>query len=151
MVRDNLALRKKSVGEFLRTIRTISQQSFSEDTFEDGSHSISSEPYFHDTSYKDPAMKEVLVIDRTRKILKTEQRSVIDENEYSLDRITIAVDSDGKCYLNLDDEKSSKTWKCNVTCKTLCSEEIQSIIDLKNKLDDKDSPTAESESLSTSE
>ena len=97
MVHDNLALRKKSVGEFLRIIRTINQQSFSENTFDDGSHSVSSEPYFHDTSYKDPAMKEVLVIDRTR---KTEQRSVIDENEYSLDRITIAVDSDEKCYLN---------------------------------------------------
>ena len=48
------------------------------DAFEDGSHSVSSEPYFHDTSYKDPAMKEVLVIDKT-KILKTEQQSVIDE------------------------------------------------------------------------
>ena len=33
MVRDNLALRKKSVGEFLHAIRIISQQSFSEDTF----------------------------------------------------------------------------------------------------------------------
>ena len=79
------------------------------DTFEDGSHSVSSEPYFRDTSYKNPAMKEVLVIDRKKKILKTEQRSVIDKNEYSLDRIAIAVDSDGKCYLNLDNEKSSKT------------------------------------------
>ena len=29
MVRDNLALRKKCVGEFLKTIKTISQQSFS--------------------------------------------------------------------------------------------------------------------------
>ena len=136
IVHDNLALRKKSVGEFLRTIRTISQQSFSVDTFEDGLHSVSSEPYFRDTSYKDPAIKEVLVIDRTRKILKTEQRSVIDENEYSLDRIAIAVDSDGKCYLNLDDKKSSKTWKCTITCKTLCNEEIQSIIDVKHEFSD---------------
>ena len=67
MVRDNLALRKKSVGEFLNIIRTISQQSVSVDAFEDGSPSVSSEPYFHDTSYKDPAMKEVLVIDQKRK------------------------------------------------------------------------------------
>ena len=104
MVSDNLSLRKRSVGEFLNAIRMISQQSFSVDTFEDGLHSVYSEPYFRDTSYKDPAMKEVLVIDRTRKILKTEQRSVIDENEYSLDGIDIAVDSDGKCYLNLDDK-----------------------------------------------
>ena len=117
---------KKSVGEFLKTIRTISQQSFSVDTFKDGLHSISSEPYFRDTSYKYPAMKEVLVIDQTRKI----------ENEYSLDRIAIAVYSDGKCYLNLDDEKSSKTWKCTITCKTFCSDEIQSIIDLKNEFSD---------------
>ena len=51
MVRDNLALRKKSVGELLKTIRTISQQSFSMDAFEDSSHSVSSEPYFRDTSY----------------------------------------------------------------------------------------------------
>ena len=91
------------------------------DAFEDGSHSVSSEPYFHDTSYKDPAMTEVLVIDCKKKILKTEQQSVIDENEYSLDGIAIAVDSNGKCYLNLDDEKSSKTWKCDLTCRTFCS------------------------------
>ena len=103
------------------------------DAFEDGSHSVSSEPYSHDTSYKDPAMKEVLVIDKT-KILKTEQRSVIDENEYSLDRI--AVDSDGKCYLNLDDENYTKTWKCNLTCRTFRNEEIQSIMGLKNEFSD---------------
>ena len=60
MVHDNLALRKKCVGEFLKTIRTISQQSFGVDAFEDGSHSVSSEPYFHDTSYKDPAMKGLI-------------------------------------------------------------------------------------------
>ena len=142
MVRDTLALRKKSVGEFLKTIRAISQQSFSVDAFEDGSHSVSSEPYFRDTSYKDPAMKEVLVIDQEKKILKTERRPFIDENEYSLDRIAIAVDSDGKCYLNLDDEKSSKSWKCNMTCKTFCSEDIQRIIDLKNEFSDESVETA---------
>ena len=142
MVRDNLALRKKTVGEFLKTIRTISQQSFSVDAFEDGSHSVSSEPYFRDMSYKDPAMKEVLIIDQEKKILKTEQRSIIDENEYSLDRIAIAVDSDGKCYLHLDDDKLSKSWKCNLTCKTFCSEDIQSIIDLKNEFSDESVETA---------
>ena len=42
---------------------------------------------------------------KEEKILKTEQQS---ENEYSLDLIAIAVNSDGKCYLNLDNEKSSK-------------------------------------------
>ena len=90
----------------------------------------------------DPAMIEVLVIDQEKKILKTEHRSVIDENEYSLDRIAIAVDSDGKCYLNLDDVKSSKSWKCNLTCKTFCSEDIQSIIDLKNEFSDESVETA---------
>ena len=142
LVRNNLALRRKSVGEFLNAIRMIAQQSFGVDTFEEGSHSVSSEPYFRETSYKDPAMKEVLVIDRTRRILKTEQRTVIDENEYSLDRIAIAADIDGKCYLNLDDEKSCKTWKCTIACKTLCIDEIQSIIDLKNEFSDECIETA---------
>ena len=81
-------------------------------------------------------MKEVLVIDKTKKVLKTEQRSVIDENEYSLDRIAIAVDSDGKCYLNLDNENYTKTWKCNLTCRTFRNEEFQSIMDLKNEFSD---------------
>ena len=142
LVRDNLALRRKSVGEFLNAIRMIAQQSFGVDTFEEGLHSVSSKPYFRETSYKDPAMKEVLVIDRTRRILKTEQRTVIDENEYSLDRIAIAVDIDGKCYLNLDDEKSCKTCKCTIACKTLCIDEIQSIIDLKNEFSDECVETA---------
>ena len=31
-----------------------------------------------------------------------------DKNEYSLDEIPIAVDSEGRCYLNVDDEKPPK-------------------------------------------
>ena len=44
------------------------------------------------------------------------------------------MDNDGKCHLNLhdDDENSSKTWKCGLTCRTFESEDRQSIIDLKN-------------------
>ena len=56
-------MRKISVGEFLKTIRTTSQCM---NAFEDGSHSVSSESYFCDTSYKDPAMTEVLVIDHQK-------------------------------------------------------------------------------------
>ena len=64
----------------------------------------------------------------------TKVRSFINKNEYSLDGIAIAVDNDGKCHLNLhdDDENSSKTWKCGLTCRTFESEDRQSIIDLKN-------------------
>ena len=113
VVRDHLALRRKLVGELLKTVRSISQQTFSEEAFEEGLHTLSSEPYFRDTSYKSPALKEVTVIDRENKCLVTELRS-IDENEYSLDEIPIAVDSDGKCHLNVDDEKRSKTWRCNL-------------------------------------
>ena len=46
------------------------------------------------------------------------------------------MDIDGKCYFNLHDEKSSKTWKCNLTYRTFCSEDIQSIIDLENDFSD---------------
>ena len=50
VVRDNLALRRKSVGELLKTVRLIGQQTFSEEAFEEGLHTVSSEPYFRDTS-----------------------------------------------------------------------------------------------------
>ena len=109
------------VGELLKTVRSISQQTFSEEAFEEGSHTLSSELYFRDTSYKSPALKEVTVIDHENKCLVTELRS-IDENEYSLDEIPIAVDSDGRCHLNVDDEKGSKTWRCDLTCKTFDNE-----------------------------
>ena len=135
VVRDNLALRRKLVGELLKIVRSISQQTFSEEAFEEGSHTLSSEPYFSETSYKSPALKEVMVIDRRKKCLVTELRS-IDENEYSLDEIPIAVDSDGRCHLNLDDEKGSKIWKCDLTCRTFDSEDRQIIIDLKNEFCD---------------
>ena len=46
LVRANLALRKKLVGELLKAIRAISQQSLSDDVFEEGSHTVYSEPYF---------------------------------------------------------------------------------------------------------
>ena len=60
----------------------------------------------------------------------------IDENEYSLDEISIAVDDNGRCYLNLDDDTSSKTWKCDLTCRTLDNEDKEIIIDLKNEFCD---------------
>ena len=135
VVRDHLALRRKLVGELLKTVRSISQQTFSEEAFEEGLHTLSSEPYFRDTLYKSPALKEVTVIDRENKCLVTELRS-IDENEYSLDEIPIAVDSDGRCHLNVDDEKGSKTWRCDLTCKTFDNEDRQIIIDLKNEFSD---------------
>ena len=46
VVQDILALRRKLVGELLKTVRCIGQQTFSEEVFEEGSHTISSEPYF---------------------------------------------------------------------------------------------------------
>ena len=76
------------------------------------------------------------VVDRENKCLVTESRLSIDENEYSLDEISIAVDDNGRCYLNLDDDASSKTWKCDLTCRTLDSEDKQIIIDLKNEFCD---------------
>ena len=72
VVRDNLALRRKLVGELLKTVRLIGQQTFGEEAFEEGLHTVSSEPYFCDTSYKCPALKEVTVIDRENKCLVTE-------------------------------------------------------------------------------
>ena len=135
VVRDNLALRRKLVGELLKIVRSISQQTFSEEAFEEGSHTLSSEPYFRETSYKSPALKQVTLIDRKNKCLITELRS-IRENEYSLDEIPIAVDSDGRCHLNMDDEKGSKVWKCDLTCRTFDSEDRQIIIDLKNEFSD---------------
>ena len=112
------------VGELLKAVRSISQQTFSEEAFEEGSHTLSSEPYFRDTSYKSPALKEVTVIDHENKCLATELRS-INENEYSLDEISIAVDRDGRCHLNVDDEKGSND-----------NEDRQIIIDLKNEFND---------------
>ena len=72
VVRDNLALRRKLVGELLKIVRSISQQTFSEEAFEEGSHTLSSEPYFRETSYKSPALKQVTLIDRKNKCLITE-------------------------------------------------------------------------------
>ena len=69
VVQDNLVLRRKLVGELLKTVRLIGQQTFNEEAFEEGLHTTSSEPYFRDTSYKCPALKEVTVIDRENKCL----------------------------------------------------------------------------------
>ena len=58
VVQDRLVLRRKLVGELLKTVRSISQQTFSEEAFEEGLHTLSSEPYFRDISYKSPALKK---------------------------------------------------------------------------------------------
>ena len=88
---------------------------------------------FCETSYKFPTLKEVTVIGKKNNCLVIELQLPIDKNEYSLDEISIAVDSDGKCYLNVDDVKPFKTWKCDLTCRTFGSEDRQIIIDLKNE------------------
>ena len=137
LVNGNLALRRKLVGELLKTIRTISQQSLSDDIFEEGSHTVSSEPYFHDAAYKDPALEEVTIIDRKSRSLVTEMKSFIDENEYSLEDVVIAVDKNGKCYLELEDlQLSSKTWKCSLTCKKFCVKDRQTVMNLKSVFTD---------------
>ena len=52
----------------------VSQQSLDDDTFEEGSHTVSSEPhtYFHDVAYKDLALEEVTIIDCKSRRLATE-------------------------------------------------------------------------------
>ena len=55
---NNLALRKKLVGELLKTIRSIAQQAISSDTFEDGLHTVSSEPYYAEIAYKSAVIRE---------------------------------------------------------------------------------------------
>ena len=46
------------------------------------------------------------------------------------------MDDNGRCYLNLDDDTSSKTWKCDLTCRILDKEDKQIIIDLINEFCD---------------
>jgi len=135
LVHENLSLRKKMVGEFMKSVRSISQQWIDDDTFEEGLHTVSSEPYFLDTSYKMTASREITVIDRKNRCLTTEARSVIDKNEFSLEGIIIAVDNDGKCYFKLEGGKVAnppKTWKCDFRCKAFCNEDKQNIMELKN-------------------
>ena len=101
-----LALRRKLVGELLKVVRSVGQHTFSEEMFEEGSHTVSSEPYFWETSYKSPLLKEATVID-WKKCLATELCLPNGEHEYLLNVIPIAVDIDGRCYLTMDEEKQS--------------------------------------------
>ena len=101
LVRDNLALRKKLVGELLKTIRGISQQSITNDSFEEGSHTVSSEPYYHKTLYKFPTLREITIIDSENKCLANKMKSHIDKDEFSLEGIVIAVDSKGRCLMDM--------------------------------------------------
>ena len=130
LVNRSLALRKQLVGELLKIIRVVGKQSIGDDTFEEDSHTISSEPYFHDTAYKDPALEVITIIDRKNRRLATKMKSHVGDNEYSMEEIVIAVDKNGKCYMDLDEQQStSKTWKCSLSCKKFCDKDRQSIMD----------------------
>ena len=119
LVHDNIVVRRKSVSELLKTIRNIDQQSINDDSFEKGLHTVSSEPYYHDTSYNSPALREETIVDHKTRLLRTKVRSHIGTNEYSLEGVVIAVDGDGKCHLNIEDRKevSLNTWKCDLHVK----------------------------------
>ena len=111
----------------MKIIRVVGKQSIGDDTFEEGSHTISSEPHFHDTAYKDPALEMITIIDQR---LATKMKSHVGDNEYSLEEIVIAVDKNGKCYMGLDEQQSSsKTWKCSLSCKKFCDKDRQNIMD----------------------
>ena len=107
LVRNNIELRRKWVSELLNTIRAIGQQLINDDSFEGGSHVVSSELYYHDTAYKSPASREVTIIDHANKYLATKVTSDIDANEFSLEGILIAVDKNGRCYLNMKHESDA--------------------------------------------
>ena len=98
----------------MKIIRVVGKQSIGDDTFEEGSHTISSEPYFHDTAYKDPALEMITIIDCKNRRLGTKMKSHVGDNEYSLEEIVIAVD---------EQQSSSKTWKCILSCKKFCDKE----------------------------
>ena len=131
---NNLALRKKLVGELLKTIRSIDQQAISNDTFENGLHTVSSEPYYAEMAYKSVVIREKTIIDREKKCIATKHNSSIDnQNKYCMNEIVIAVDMQGKCHLRKEDvADSEKNWKCSVMCKKMNNEDKQSIINLKN-------------------
>ena len=93
------------VGEFLKIIRVVGKQSIDDDTFEEGSHTISSEPYVHDTAYNNAALEMITIIDHKNRRLATKMKSHVGDNEYSLEEIVIAVDKNGKCYMDLDEQE----------------------------------------------
>jgi len=109
LVHESLSLRKNMMGELMKTMRSIGQQCTDDDTFEEGSHTVSSDSYFQD---KMPALREI-IIDRKNRCLSIELRSVIGKNEFSLEGIVIAMDNHGKCYFKSEggnDANPLKTW-----------------------------------------
>ena len=140
-------MKRKSVGELLNTIRNIGQQSINDDSNEEGLHTVSIEPYYYDTSYKSPALREETIVNHKTRLLRTKARSHIGTNEYSLEGIVIAVDVNGKCHLNIEDREkvSLNKWKCDLTCKKFNNHDKQSVIDLKNSFTE--DPVEEDRSL----
>jgi len=70
MMHSALSVRKTHVGNLLKTLRKINAiEIASEDDFLQGSHTISSEPYFYDTGYKSLALKQKTVVDHDKRKL----------------------------------------------------------------------------------
>jgi len=67
------------VKEFMKTVRSIGQLCIDDNSFQEGLHTVYSEPYFVDISYKMPASREITVIDRKNRCLTTEVTSVIEK------------------------------------------------------------------------
>ena len=92
-------------------------------------------PYYHDTAYKYPALREVTIIDHESKCLVTKVISCIDVinspwMEFLLQWST--MESVISTWRMKKVHVSSKIWNCDVTCKTFYSEEKQTIIDFKS-------------------
>ena len=85
-------------------------------------------------TFSNHVLEEDIIIDREYGSVATK---VIDDNEYSLKGTVLIVDKNGKCYLELDNlQLSSKTRKCNMTCKKLCAKDKQTIIKFKSVFTD---------------
>ena len=108
-----LSVRKFNAGLLIKHVRNVNSQSIlSREDFGNACHTVSSEPFFYDTSYRHLADSSILKIDKKHKKLAFIKPNLNPE-EYFFSG-PIPVDENGKAHLfvsNIGDKV--KCWSCS--------------------------------------
>ena len=127
-----LSVRKFNAGLLIKHVRSVNSQSIlSREDFGNACHTVSSEPFFYDTSYRHLADSSILKIDKKHKKLAFIKPNLNPEEHFVSG--PIPVDENGKAHLfvsNVGDKV--KHWSCSAMCRQISDEDVDAIVSISN-------------------
>ena len=123
-----LLLRTFNAGMLLKHIRQVNSLQINEkEDFGETGHSLSSEPYFYESSYKYCFQRSKLTIDQVYRCI-TIENCIPTDDQYT-NNVLIAINTNVKAHIT--DAGNEKQWPCSYVCHTLNDNDVDTILNIK--------------------